>query len=315
MLINEIAEWIKVGYQPLQFSIPDQTIEQNIRNAYRYFNNNSAIQYTEMVPKSGVRIPISKHIKAVSSVIPASLPGVLNIQDFPLWSLLGIQVIDNLNTDLMMLTDTYKNYSIYMGKDFQWTFQPQDAPLRVTNEAMQANATDSSGLVWVNTLLNVDIVPGTLVISSTNETFTDDGVGNLISDASNGTAGAVDYQTGVVDLTWVNVETTATATYQHVIGGYIYVDNVPVGTTNLCVIGALKIFEDEDIINSTVLDFLLRYSKALCMVAEGNVLRKSSIINITSDGNDYITEYKEEIKALQQELNINGRWMTFGRRI
>lgn len=229
--LSEMLEWLKVDYAPLQYSIPDTTIQQNIVNAFRYWNNYSAYRHTEMASLTGTTAVLSKYMKAVANVIPASLPGTINIQDFPLWSLLGIQVIDNLNTDLMMLTDTYKNYNIYMGKDFQTRFIPASDP------------NDTNG------------------------------------------------------------------------GGKLYITNPPPGCTAVAVTGAKRIFEDEDIPEQDIYDFILRYAKCLCRIAEGNVLRKASIVGVNNDGQENINEAKEDLKELQLELSNNSRWIVFGGRI
>lgn len=36
------------------------------------------------------------------------------------WTLMGITVLDNVTGDLVMMSEAFKNYRIYVGTDFQW---------------------------------------------------------------------------------------------------------------------------------------------------------------------------------------------------
>lgn len=231
MKISEIHEWLVTQYQPLTLSIPSETVDQLIKNAIRYFNNNSAVRHVEMVNLTGVRTKVSKYVKVVSQVYPATESALSNAYDLPVWTLLGVQVINAQNTDLIMLSETYRNLNVYMGRDFQWSFLPSDDP------------NDDNG------------------------------------------------------------------------GGHIYTNNAPTGATSLAIIGAKRIFDTDDITDSYILDWILNYSYALVRVSEGNVLRKASIINVSNDGGDMIQEAKDDIARLQEDLTINGRWLSFASRL
>lgn len=312
MKIEGMIEWIIVEYQPLEFSVPNETVEQIIKNAIRYFNNNSAVRVTEMVDVLSPKTMVPKTIKAVSQVVPARNSMVNAAYNLPMWTLLGVQVINALNTDLIMLSETYKNMSIYMGKDFQWQFIPSDNPgdFEVTDDLT------GSGTLWTPTLAHGNILPGTVIVTGLTEVFTDDGNGVMVSNLSAGTSGSISYTTGAMVLNWVDPETSAIADYTYTNGGgYIYTNNLPTDSNLLAVVGAKRVFIDEDITEPFTLDWLLRYSKALVMVAEGNVLRKGSMINVVNDGGDMITDAKANILELQEELRMNGRWLAFGGRI
>lgn len=97
-------------------------------------------------------------------------------------------------------------------------------------------------------------------------------------------------------------------------GGYLYAINVPGGTTALFVMGTRQILPDEDVTDTFILDWLLPYFKALVKQVEGNTLRKSSIINLSNDGNDLVREGKDEMAFLQKELERNSRWVAFVKR-
>lgn len=232
MDIDEIASWIATSFLPLELVTPDETVELCIKNAIRYFNNYSAVRAFEMVSASAPRVQVSKYIKVVSQVYPdaGNTNTGLNLQDVPLWSLLGVQVVDAITSDMIMLSETYKTYRSYMGKDFSWTFVQSEDP------------SDANG------------------------------------------------------------------------GGYLYMQNLPSGCTRLCILGARRIFEDDNITNSFILDWILRYSRCLVKQIEGNSLRKADIIGVKNDGDTLVQEGKDEMKQLQEELLVNGRWLSFASR-
>jgi hypothetical protein len=72
---------------------------------------------------------------------------------------------------------------------------------------------------------------------------------------------------------------------------------------------------EEDITSEYVLDWLLQYIYALTKMAEGIILRKAGAIGITNDGGDLFNEGKEAKEKLEQKLAIEGRWMSFSRRM
>jgi hypothetical protein len=96
---------------------------------------------------------------------------------------------------------------------------------------------------------------------------------------------------------------------------YLLVENVPQGTTKLCVVGTKRIVANEDVKQEFALDWLLRYMVALTKIKEGMILRKADIIDVKNDGNNLISEGKEEKKELEDILAAESRYLAFGRRI
>lgn len=97
-------------------------------------------------------------------------------------------------------------------------------------------------------------------------------------------------------------------------GGKLLVTNIPKNVSKLAIVGTKRILLDEEIVQEPILDWILRYSKALLKQVEGNTLRKSSIVNIKNDGDQLVAEGKEEAKELQEMLIKEGRWTSFVRK-
>lgn len=235
MTDNEILDWVKQEVQPVFWATPDETIRQNIANAKRYFNTHSAYPIVTMqtINLTGgpnnlctgyVQLPVT--YKGVHEVYPATQPDWI-LANYPVWSLLGITVIDNLSSDLIELSEAYRNFRYYMGTDFRWRFQRSDDPT---------------------------------------------------------------------------------------VGPTLYTSNLPTGTTNMAVIGTARIVDNTPIVSEHILNWLLYYVKALTKIAEGNTLRKTDAVGIKNDGAALVTEGKEEVKALQDSLAQEGRWICFCRR-
>jgi hypothetical protein len=75
------------------------------------------------------------------------------------------------------------------------------------------------------------------------------------------------------------------------------------------VVGTKRIVENEDIKDEFIIDWLLNYTKSLVKMAEGNTLRKAGTIGLTNDGEQLVTEGKEEATTLQDKLRKEGVWM------
>jgi hypothetical protein len=41
---------------------------------------------------------------------------------------MGISVMDNVTGDLIMMSEAFRNYRVYVGVDFQWQFDKSDVP-------------------------------------------------------------------------------------------------------------------------------------------------------------------------------------------
>jgi len=96
--------------------------------------------------------------------------------------------------------------------------------------------------------------------------------------------------------------------------GKLFLQNVPKDAAKLAVVGSKRFVDGEEIKDDFILEWLLRYVKALVKMNEGNVWRKSSIINIQNDGQAILDEGKAEADKLQEDLRKEGRWQLFAKR-
>lgn len=304
MLKADILRWVKQEFQPIELATPDETVRQIIDNAFRYWNTHSALPIVKMFPcgQYTTRLQMTPDYKSVAQVYPATVPDWV-LQNFPMWSLLGITIIDNLTSDLVMLSEGYRNYKYYIGTDFKWTYQKSDDPKiggalylsqipsptqriciigtkRVINGQVQLNISGTSG-----TLDFAPLEVDSVVMTDGTITYTDDGDGNLDSDQS-GYSGTIDYTTGAWSITGWMSSTQPTIEYTYY----------------------------EDVKSEYILQWVLYYIKALVKMVEGNALRKTMAIDIKNDGQSLYNEGKEEKETLEKKLAEEGRWLTFARR-
>jgi len=304
MTINDILEWVRQEFQPVSLATSDATILQMISNAIRYWNTHSSFPIAKMFPAgTGTRsVQMTPDYKNVIQVYPATTPDWI-LQNYPLWSLLGITVIDNLTSDLIMISEAFRNYRYYMGTDFKFTYQKSDnssvggvlylsnlpgptssicviGTKRIVSHDVSVQITGYKG-----TFQFVPVTPSTLTMTDGTHTYTDDGLGHLISSQSGG-SGTVNYATGAWTTTTMFQGFTAAATYEF----------------------------NEDIKSEYMLAWLLYYVKALVKQCEGNVLRKVDAIDIKNDGAILYNEGKEEKADLEKKLNVEGRWLSFIKR-
>jgi len=301
MLKTDIIDWVSQEFAPIALATPDETIIQIVDNAIRYWNTHSAMPIVRMFTcsQSTVRLQLTPDYKSVVKIYPATTPDWV-LQNYPLWSLLGITIVDNLTSDLVMLSEAYRNYKYYMGADFNWTFNRSNDPAvggavfltQIPNPTSAICVVGTKRIIYGSVVLNVSGTSGTFdfapmetySISLTNgtHTFTDDGDGILVSSLS-GYSGTIDYATGAWEITGWSGNTTGTCTY-------IY---------------------NEDIKSEHILQWLLYYIKALVKLVEGNAIRKTSAIGIVNDGKDLYDEGKTEKEMLEKKLADEGRWLTF----
>jgi len=126
---EHIREWIKTEFAPVMLATPDETVNQVIDNAIRYWNTHSAYKIVSMfdaVPGTP-RVQLSSSFKNVVRVYPSTTPDWI-LQNHPLWTLLGITIIDNLTSDLVMMSEAFRNYRYYIGTDFHFYFDRSQNP-------------------------------------------------------------------------------------------------------------------------------------------------------------------------------------------
>lgn len=229
MTKTQIVEWIQKEFGDVQLATPAQTILQQVDNAMAYWNTHSAFKTVVMVDyvRGQTYADLPVRVKSVAEVIP-NYTTTWILQDQPLWSLLGLTILDNVTEDLIMMGEAFRGYRKYVGTDFRWQFVRSENPE---------------------------------------------------------------------------------------VGGKLYIINCPNEMTRACVIGTLRINPKTDSIASEhVYSWVRRYAKALVKVSEGNALRKGSIIGVQNDGQVIVDEGKDELKDLQNELAVCGRWLAFSRR-
>lgn len=126
---KDIINWVVTEFQPVDLATPVDTILQCIDNAIRYWNTHSSYKITRMyaAAASQKRIQLDPIFKSVVRVYPAAAPDWI-LQSHPVWTLLGITLIDNLTSDLVAMSEAFKNYRYYIGTDFHFTFERNEDP-------------------------------------------------------------------------------------------------------------------------------------------------------------------------------------------
>jgi hypothetical protein len=129
MTREQIREWIKVEFAPVLLATPDETINQAIDNSIRYYNTHSAFKIVGMFDATPgtIRVQLGPEFKNVVRVYPSTSPDWI-LQNHPLWTLLGITIIDNLTSDLVMMSEAFRNYRYYIGTDFHFHFDRNNNP-------------------------------------------------------------------------------------------------------------------------------------------------------------------------------------------
>lgn len=135
MTKEDIVSWVKDEFQPLILATQKATIEQQIDNAIRYWNNHSAYKVMQAYQApvnsgdAGTNTPIilDKSIKQVVNVEPSKMQSWI-WQDHPMWSLLGFMVLDKFTYDLIVMSHAFQNYRTYLGVDFRWRYVRSEDP-------------------------------------------------------------------------------------------------------------------------------------------------------------------------------------------
>jgi hypothetical protein len=228
-VMDKYVAWVKLQLGPRLLAITDDTIEQSVENSVRYWNNHSGYKISTMIDVdagSSTAYEINARFKQVLRVYPSRTTTWM-WNDHPMWTLLGVRVMDNVTSDLIILTEGYKNYRAYLGTDFQWTFEKSDTPGQ----------------------------PGKL-----------------------------------------------------------YVAHVPGGAPKLAIVGTKAIVDTEDIREEIILDWVLHYTLAQVKIAEGHTLRAGMTIDVKIDGPELLAEGNAEKEKLQEQLQLEGRWVALARR-
>lgn len=92
-------------------------------------------------------------------------------------------------------------------------------------------------------------------------------------------------------------------------GGWLFYQKAPMGASKIAVVGTKRIIPSEDITNEFIYNWIRQYARAIVKMYEGAILRKATIIGIQNDGQDLVTEGKEEKKELEEQLRKEARWL------
>lgn len=122
--------WIANEFAPRELATPDTVIQQQVENAIIYYNTHSAYKITGIYDyiTSQKRVQLDNSFKTVIDVLPTSTTTWI-WNDHPLWTLTGVTILDNVTTDLIMMSEAFRNYRIYVGSNFRFTFEKSDVPL------------------------------------------------------------------------------------------------------------------------------------------------------------------------------------------
>src|ERR1051326_5340243 len=120
----DIRNWIYTEFSPTTLSIGQDVVDQQINNAKRYWNTHSAFKITKMFDyaMSSNFISLSTDIKNVVQVYPSVMQEELFI-NHPMWALLGFITLDQFTNDLIMLSQAFEGYRVYLGQDFRWRYE------------------------------------------------------------------------------------------------------------------------------------------------------------------------------------------------
>jgi len=127
--MDKYVEWIRNEFLPLRLITPLVSIEQCVENAIRYWNTHSAYKISKVYDYSPgtKRVQLDPEFKGVVDVIPTKVAEHI-WSNHPLWTLVGITVLDNVTTDLIMMSEAFRNYRIYVGTNFRWVYDRSEEP-------------------------------------------------------------------------------------------------------------------------------------------------------------------------------------------
>lgn len=128
--MTKYVQWIKQEFKPLTLATIDGTIEQCVENAVRYWNTHSGYKISAMYDYTPgeARVQVSEEFKTIVEVYPNNANATWIMRDHPLWTLLGVQILDNLTTDLIIMTEAFRAYRQYIGTDMRWHWEKSDDP-------------------------------------------------------------------------------------------------------------------------------------------------------------------------------------------
>ena len=126
---SEMAQWLETEFKPVTLATPQPTVLQIIKTTFRYWNSHAA--YRHMVAydftASGGAVTIDKEFKTVVQLWPNNATPHTWV-NFPAWNLLGISVLDNITSDMILMTEAFRNYRQYVSANLQFHFEAGATP-------------------------------------------------------------------------------------------------------------------------------------------------------------------------------------------
>jgi hypothetical protein len=126
---EKYINWITTEFGQRQISVSDDVVRQMLENAIRYWNTHSAYKISAMYPYNTgtIRTQISEAFKTVVEVILNKTTN-WKLNDHPLWTLAGVTILDNVTSDLILMSEAFKLYRKYVGIEFYWTYEKSTDP-------------------------------------------------------------------------------------------------------------------------------------------------------------------------------------------
>lgn len=143
----QMIDWLKTEFHPLTIPLEDKTLSQILDRVFRYFNTHAAYKHIEMVQNVSVgtgMVQLSNKFSTVAEVYPAA-NNLWVLQNHPLWTLLGVSVLDNITSDLIQMYAAFQTYRFFIGNDFRWTVLPAQDP-EIGPQLMLANLPQSGDI-------------------------------------------------------------------------------------------------------------------------------------------------------------------------
>ena len=159
--MSDFETWITNKFLPSPCVVPKSAIQQNIEEAFAYWNRFSAYKIT-------FQQAVSRSTEGRAHVVlPANVKGVVKVlantsQDpvfsaTPEYALLGLSVLPNYTSDLIDLQHAFGGYRVYLGQDFRWKFMRSEDETVGGDLYLQSLPRESSTVVVIGTKrINVD---------------------------------------------------------------------------------------------------------------------------------------------------------------
>jgi len=127
MTKEDIIVWLENEFAPLILATPDLTLGQIVDNAIRYWNTHSGYKISTMIDITGIRMQLPATFKTVVEAYPNTQYAPVLV-DFSNTLLLGMTVLDNVATDMILMSEAFKNYKSYISGQFNFRFEMSQDP-------------------------------------------------------------------------------------------------------------------------------------------------------------------------------------------